>query len=143
MVSGTSPKEVFGVITIEGTGIENVVVNDTFRAEPGDTQLIVNPAKLVGGVEIIRYSTTTGVAILTTTTQITSASVNNAAHTVNLTIRLNTPLASDEKLMVYIKFETALKGMLPNYADFVNTADVVTNLGTSETTTATINFVYV
>jgi uncharacterized membrane protein len=142
MVSGTSPKEVYGMITVNGTGVADVIVNDTFSAASGSTQFIVSPAKLVGGVEIIRYNTTTGVAtVLTRTKQITSASVNNAAHTVNLTIRLNTPLASDEDLMVYVKFATALKGMSPNYADFVNTANVTTNQGTPETATATINFV--
>ncbi len=136
MVSSTNPKEVYGVVTVNGTGVANVTVNDTFSAASGPTQFNVS------GVDIIRYNTVTGVAtVITKTTQVTSASVNNTAGTVNLTIRLNTPLVDSENLMVYIKFATSLKGKLPNYADFVNTATVARDLGTPETAAATINFV--
>ncbi len=140
-VLSTNPGQLYGVITINGIGVSNVTVNDTFGAVSGPTQFMVNPAKLGGGVEVLRVNTTIGNAVdITDTTQITSATVDNAAGTVNLTINLTTPLASDENLMIYVKFITALKGKLLNTNDFVNTAVIITNLGT-ETATATINFV--
>jgi hypothetical protein len=136
-VSSTNPGQLYGVITINGTGAQNVNMVDTFG-----TQFKVNPAKLGGGVEVLRVNTTTGVATdITNTPQVTSASVDNTLHTVKLTINLAAPLAVDEKLMIYVKFQTALKGMLPDTNDFVNMADIVINGGTPQTATATINFV--
>lgn len=135
-VSSTNPGQLYGVITINGTGAQNVTVNDTFGS-----QFDVNPGKLGGGVEVLRVNTTTGVAsVLTNTAQVTSATVDNAGNTVNLTINLTTPLAFDEKLMIYIKFQTAEKGTVPTISnDFVNKADVLVN-GGPRTASATINF---
>lgn len=136
-VSSTNPGQLYGVITINGSGADMVNVTDTFG-----TQFDINPDKLGGGVEIIRVNETTGLAtVITNTAQVTSASVDNAGNMVNVTIDLDTPLVADEKLMVYIKFQTALKGMLPDTTDFMNEADIVINGGALQTATATINFV--
>ena len=136
-VSSTNPGQLYGVITINGFGAQNVSINDTFG-----TQFNVNPAKLGGGVEVLRVNTITGVATdITNTPQVRSASVDNTNHTVNLSINLTAPLAGDEKLMIYVKFQTALKGMLPDTNDFVNKAGIVINGATPQTATATINFV--
>lgn len=136
-VSSTNPGQLYGVITVNGTGAQNVSINDTFGY-----QFDVNPSKLGGGVEVLRVNTTTGVAtILTATAQVTSATVDNAGNTVKLTINLTTPLAVDENLMIYVKFQTAEKGTVPTINnDFVNKADVSVN-DSPGTASATINFV--
>ncbi len=140
-VSSTNPGQLYGVITVNGTGVANVTVNDTFSATSGTTQFEVSPAQLDGGVEVLRVNTATGNAVvITDTPQVTSATINNTAGTVNLTVNLSTPLARDENLMIYIKFMTSLKGSLPNLNDFVNRADAVIN-GSPGTASAIINFV--
>lgn len=135
-VSSTNPGQLYGVITANGSGADMVDITDTFG-----TQFDVNPDKLGGGVEVIRVDSTGNATVLTGTTQVTSASVDNAGNMVDLTIDLDTPLAADEKLVVYIKFQTALKGMTPDFTDFENSADVVINSGASQTAAATIEFV--
>lgn len=133
-VSSTNPGQLYGVVTVNGTGVQNITVADTFG-----TQFVVNPAHLDGGVDVLRVNTTTGIATVITDTQVTASTVS-ATGPVDLTINLTTPLANDEKLMIYIKFKTSLKGSLPNLNDFVNKADVVVN-GSPGTASATINFV--
>jgi len=134
-VASTNPGQLYGVVTVNGTGVQNITVADTFG-----TQFVVNPAHLDGGVDVLRVNTTTGIAMVIMDTQVTASTVS-ATGPVDLTINLTTPLASDETVMVYIKYKTSLKGLLPDYSDFVNTAIVTTNLDGSKTATATINFV--
>ncbi len=134
-VASTNPGQLYGVVTINGTGVQNITIDDTFG-----TQFVVNPAHLDGGVDVLRVNTTTGIATVITDTQVTASTVS-ATGPVDLTINLTTPLASDETVMVYIKYMTSLKGLLPDYSDFVNTAVVTTNLDGSKTATAAINFV--
>ncbi len=134
-VASTNPGQLYGVVTVNGTGVQNITVADAF-----DTQFVVNPAHLDGGVDVLRVNTTAGVATIITDTQVTASTVS-ATGPVNLTINLTTPLASDETAMIYIKYMTSLKGLPPDYSDFVNTAVVTTNLDGLKTATATINFV--
>lgn len=140
-VSSANPGSVFGVITINGTGITNITINDSFNAISGPNQFNVNPPKLGGGVNIIRFNDTTNSFMdITNTSQITSENINNTLGIINITISLDSPLSIDEELIVFVKFNTALKNELPNYADFDNTVDVKTDLGIKDET-AIINFV--
>jgi len=138
-VASTNPGQLYCVISISGEGITKVSVSDAF-----DGQFDVKPAKLGGGVEVIVVDGLTGLAtVLTDTPAITSATVDNVAGTVDLSIDLSSgptgPLDSDDTLMIYIKFQTALKFKPPNLNDWENTATV--DGVPLEPVTATIEFV--
>lgn len=133
-VSSTNPGQLYGVINITGVGVTNVSVNDTFG-----TQFDVNPGKLGGGVEVIRVNATGYATVLTGTSNVTSATVDNDGQ-VTLVINLTSPLGPDENLMIYVKFETALKHSEPDWDDFVNTAEVIVDEGNPIETNATIEF---
>ena len=136
-VSSTNPGQLYGVINITGYGVTNVSIIDTF----GD-QLDVNPGKLGGGVEVIRYNSTTESAeILTDTGNVTFADVDNDAEKVELVINLTSPLGIDEHLMIYVKFKTAEKGMEPDPSySFVNSAEANIDLEYIMLSEATIEF---
>ena len=129
-VSSTNPGQLYGVVTINNTTATDFSINDSFGA-----QFDIQPAKLCGGVDVIRVDAGGFATILTGTSQVVSATVDNDANTVNLTIALETPLAADEELMIYYKFQTALKKALPDFSDFVNEASV-----NGEVANATIEF---
>ncbi|HPM62262.1 MAG TPA: hypothetical protein PK955_07265, partial [Methanoregulaceae archaeon] len=57
-------------------------------------------------------------------------------HDTGLEIALDEPMAADEALMIYCKFQTALKKTLSDTTPFVNEATV-----NGETATATVEFV--
>jgi hypothetical protein len=118
-VTSTNPGQLYGVITINNTTATDFVITDTFGS-----QFDINPGKLCGGVEVIRVDAGGYATVLTGTTQVVSVIVDNDANNVTLEIALDSPLGADEKLMVYCKFQTALKKALPDYSDFVNEAIV-------------------
>ena len=132
LVASTNPGQLYGVITISDTSETTVFeIEDVFG-----TQFAINPGKLGGGVEVIRVDADGYATVLTGTGAVTAAAVDNDAGTVSLTIELETPLAEGERLMVYCKFQTVLKGSLPDMTDFVN--EVTVN---GESASATIEFV--
>ena len=136
-VSSTNPGQLYGVKTIEGAGVDTVQMVDTF-----DTQFDVNPAHRGGGVEILRIDAGGYATVLTDDlVQVPTVVVDNTAGTVNVDIDLETPLGADEKLMIYIKYKTALKGLLPDYDDFVNNNEVTINGGSPIPASATVEFV--
>jgi hypothetical protein len=119
-VTSTNPGELYGVVTINNTTATEFSINDTFG-----THFDVNPGKLCGGVEVIRVDAAGYATVLTGTTQVVSSTVDNDANFVALEIVLESPLAADEHLMVYCKFQTALKDALPDFSNFVN--EVIVN----------------
>ena len=133
LVASTNPGQLYGVITISDTGEITVFeIEDVFG-----TQFAINPGKLGGGVEVIRVDAEGYATVLTGTGAVTAAAVDNDAGTVSLTIELETPLAEGERLMVYCKFQTVLRGSLPDMTDFVNAVTV----NVDESASATIEFV--
>ncbi|MDD1709522.1 MAG: hypothetical protein LUQ37_01290, partial [Methanoregulaceae archaeon] len=134
-VTSTNPGQLYAVITITGIGIDTVALDDAFG-----TQFDVNPGKLGGGVEILKIGADGLAEVLTDTPQVTFASVDNDAGEVSLEIDLDMPLEIDEELMIYIKYQTALKFEMPDTTDFTNTADVTVN-DTDLMGTAVIEFV--
>ncbi|NYT17740.1 MAG: hypothetical protein GKC06_07030, partial [Methanomicrobiales archaeon] len=65
-VASTNPGQLYGVITINGTGTTTeFTVNDTF----GD-QFDINPGKICGGVDVIRVDAGGYAEILTSTEQV-------------------------------------------------------------------------
>ena len=130
-VASTNPGQLYGVITVNNTTATTFTVTDVFGA-----QFNIHPAKLCGGVDIIRVDADGYATELSGTDQVVSATVDNDANTVSLEIALDEPLATDEELMIYCKFQTALKKMLPDIATFVNEATV-----NGETANATVEFV--
>ncbi len=139
-VASTNPGQLYGVITINNTTAVNFAIADSFG-----TQFNINPARLVklgktgGGVEVIRVDADGYATVLTKTSQVVSAAVDNDANTVNLEIALDTPLDAGENLMIYLKYKTALKGMLPDESDFVNEVTVLSD-GNEEFASASIEF---
>lgn len=131
MVASTNPGQLYGVITVNNTTATTFTVTDIFG-----TQFNINPAKLCGGVDVLRIDADGYATELSGTDQVVSASVDNDANTVTLEIALDEPLAADEELMIYCKFRTALKGLLPDTNTFVN--EVTVN---GETANATVEFV--
>jgi hypothetical protein len=123
MVKSTNPGQLYGVISITGP-VSEVAIMDTF-----DDQFDVNPAKLGGGVEIIMVDPDGYATILTDEPGI-SADVDNDANEVEISINLieatGDSLPAGWTLMVYIKFQTAMKHK--PWTDFneyfVNTAEV-------------------
>jgi len=101
----------------------------------------VNPGKLGGGVEVLKIGVDGLAEVLTDTPQVTFASVDNDAGEVILAIDLDTPLEIDEELMIYLKYQTALKFEMPDTTDFTNTADVTINELTGITAVAVVEFV--
>jgi len=87
-------------------------------------------------VDIIRVDAGGYATDLSGTDQVVSAAVDNDANTVSLEIALDEPMTADEALMIYCKFQTALKGMLPDSNPFVNEAIV-----NGETVNATVEFI--
>jgi len=135
-VTSTNPGQLYGVINITGIGVTNISINDTFGS-----QFDVNPGKLGGGVEVIRLNSTTGNAmVLTDTANVSSAEVNNDINRVKLIINLTEPLRPNEHLMIYVKFQTALKHKIPDYSDFINQAKVYIDNEGLLATQATIEF---
>lgn len=131
-VASTNPGQLYGVITISGSGdATGFQIDDSFG-----TQFAINPAKIGGGVEVTRVDADGYATILTGTEEVTAAAVDNDAGTVSLTIELEKPLAEDERLMVSCKFQTALRGSGPDWVEFVNTVTV-----NGESASATIEFV--
>jgi hypothetical protein len=130
-VASTNPGQLYGVITINNTTETTFTVTDVFG-----TQFDVHPAKLCGGVDIIRVNASGYATDLSGTDQVVSAAIDNDANTVDLEIALDEPLDTDEELMIYIKFQTALKGLLADTNPFVNEATV-----NGETANATVEFV--
>ena len=134
-VVSTNPGQLYGVITIaEAAGVTCVSIDDTFG-----TQFDVNPGKVGGGIEIIRIDSAGFTEVLTDTSQVTGNVFNDIGE-VTVNIELDTPLENDEKLMIYVKFKTALKGDSPEMWDFVNQAEVIIE-GVPIVTEATIEFV--
>lgn len=131
MVASTNPGQLYGVITVNNTTATTFTVTDIFG-----TQFNINPAKLCGGVDVLRIDADGYATELSGTDQVVSATVDNDANTVTLEIALDEPLAADEELMIYCKFRTALKGLLPDTNTFVN--EVTVN---GETANATVEFV--
>jgi hypothetical protein len=130
-VASTNPGQLYGVITVNNTTEANFTVSDVFG-----TQFDVHPAKLCGGVNVIRVDAGGYATDLSGTDQVVSATIDNDANTVDLEIALDEPLATDEELMIYIKFQTALKGLSPDTNPFVNEATV-----NGEIANATVEFV--
>jgi hypothetical protein len=130
-VASTNPGQLYGVITVNNTTADNFIITDTFG-----TQFDVHPAKLCGGVDVIRVNATGYATDLSGTDQVVSATIDNDANTVDLEIALDEPLATDEELMIYIKFQTALKHLSPDTNTFVN--EVTVN---GEAANATVEFV--
>jgi len=87
-------------------------------------------------VDIIRVDAGGYATELSGTDQVVSATIDNDANTVSLEIALDEPMAADEELMIYLKFQTALKGMVPDSDPFVNEATV-----NGETANATVEFI--
>jgi len=135
-VTSTNPGQLYAVITITGIGIDTVALDDAFG-----TQFDVNPGKLGGGVEVLKIGADGLAEVLTDTPQVTFASVDNDAGEVILAIDLDTPLEIDEELMIYLKYQTALKFKMPDTTDFTNTADVTINELTDITAVAVVEFV--
>lgn len=137
-VSSTNPGQIYGVKTIEGAGVETVNMVDAFG-----TQFDVNPDKRGGGVEILRIDANGLATILTDDlVQVPTVVIDNTAGTVTVDIDLASPLEADENLMIYIKYKTALKGLLPDFNDFANENVVTINDGiTPMTASAIIEFV--
>lgn len=139
-VASTNPGQIYGVITINNTTATNFAIADSFGS-----QFNINPARLAklgkigGGVEIIRVDADGYATVLTKTPQVVSAAVDNDANTVGLEIALDTPLDTGENLMIYLKYKTALKGMLPDESDFVNEVTVLSD-GNEEFANASIEF---
>ncbi len=131
MVASTNPGQLYGVITINNTTATEFTLTDVFG-----TQFDIHPAKLCGGVDVIRVDADGYATELSGTEQVVSATVDNDANTVSLEIALDEPLAVDEELMVYCKFQTALKKALPDTTNFVNTVTV-----NGEVASATIEFI--
>ena len=130
-VASTNPGQLYGVITVNNTTASSFTVTDTFGS-----QFNIHPAKLHGGVDIIRVDAGGYATELSGTDQIVSAAVDNKANTVSLEIALDEPMAADEALMIYCKFQTAQKKTLSDTTPFVNEATV-----NGETANATIEFV--
>jgi hypothetical protein len=130
-VASTNPGQLYGVITVNNTTETAFTVTDVFGA-----QFDVHPAKICGGVDIIRVDADGYATELTGTDQVISATIDNDANTIDLEIALDEPLATDEELMIYVKFQTAMKGLLPDTNTFVNEATV-----NGETASATVEFV--
>jgi len=130
-VASTNPGQLYGVITVNNTTASTFTVTDTFGS-----QFNIHPAKLRGGVDIIRVDAGGYATELSGTDQIVSAAVDNKANTVSLEIALDEPMAADEALMIYCKFQTAQKKTLSDTTPFVNEATV-----NGETANATIEFV--
>jgi hypothetical protein len=130
-VASTNPGQLYGVITVNNTTETTFTVTDVFG-----TQFNVHPAKLCGGVDIIRVNASGYATDLSGTDQVVSSTIDNDANTVDLEIALDEPLATDEELMIYIKFQTALKHLSPDTNTFVNEATV-----NGETANATVEFV--
>ena len=135
-VTSTNPGQLYAVIPITGIGIDTVVLDDALG-----TQFDVNPGKLGGGVEVLKIGADGLAEVLTDTPQVTFASVDNDAGAVSLAIDLDMPLEMDEELMIYIKYQTALKFEMPDITDFTNTADVTINEGTDMSAVAVVEFV--
>lgn len=133
-VSSTNPGQLYGVINITGAGVTNVSINDIFG-----TQFDVNPDHLGGGIEVIRVNSA-GYAEVITETQVTDWSVDNAFNQVTVVIHLTSPLEADEHLMIYVKFQTALKHSPPEWWDFINTAEVIIDEGSPTEVDATVEF---
>jgi len=131
MVASTNPGQLYGVITVNNTTASNFTVTDVFGP-----QFNIHPAKLCGGVDIIRVDAGGYATELSGTDQVVSATIDNDANTVSLEIALDEPMTADEELMIYLKFQTALKGMLPDTNTFVNEATV-----NGETANATVEFI--
>lgn len=132
-VSSTNPGQLYAVKTIKGETVDVLHIDDSFG-----TQFDVNPAQLGGGIEVIRVDPDGFATILTDTGQVT-ATVDNNANTVDIDIDLDTPLGEDT-LMIYVKFKTTLKDLLPDYSDFVNHNEVVIE-GQTIPVDATVEFV--
>jgi hypothetical protein len=134
-VSSTNPGQLYGVITVNNTTATNFTITDTYGS-----QFDINPAKIGGGVQVIRVDAGGIATVLTRTAQVVSGAVDNSANTADLEIMLDEPLAADEKLMIFMKFKNAMKKVVPDYTNFVNNVSVTSD-GTVEATSATIEFV--
>lgn len=119
MVASTNPGQLYGVITINNTTATEFIITDTFGS-----QFDVNPGKRCGGVEVIRVEEEGYATVLSGTPQVVSATVDNSANTIDLEIALDEPLGVEEELMIYVKFQTALKGALPDAGTFINEVTV-------------------
>jgi hypothetical protein len=119
MVASTNPGQLYGVITINNTTATDFSITDTFG-----TQFNVNPAKICGGIDILRVDADGYATMITGTTQVISGIVDNNSNTISLEIALNEPLGEEEKIMIYVKFKTALKGAEPDMATFTNEVSV-------------------
>jgi hypothetical protein len=136
-VKSTNPGQLYGVINITANvPVSQVNVTDTF-GEFFD----VNPAKLGGGVEILVVDEDGYATVLTDQPGIT-CTVNNTANEVILTVDLDEamggPLQPGDTLMVYIKFQTAMKHETYGGDDsFVNNAIILAD-GLSDEVSASI-----
>jgi hypothetical protein len=119
MVASTNPGQLYGVITINNTTATEFTITDTFGS-----QFDIKPGKLCGGVEVIRVDAQGYATVLTGTDQVVSAIIDNDANTVTLEIALDEPLVAEEELMIYIKFQTTLKGAEPDTDVFTNEVSV-------------------
>ena len=101
-------------ITVITTATE-IAITDTFGS-----QFDIHPRKLCGGVDVIRIDAGGYATVLSDTAHVVSATVDNDANTVALEIALDDPLDVDEELMIYCKFQTAVKKALPDMSTFLN-----------------------
>jgi hypothetical protein len=105
-VKSTNPGQLYGVISITGP-VSEIDITDNF-----DYEFDINPAHLGGGVEVIMVDPYGFATILTDEPGI-SADVYNDLNYVDISIDLNAatggPLPDGWTLMVYVKFQTAMK----------------------------------
>ncbi|MCP8322608.1 MAG: hypothetical protein L6N96_00310 [Candidatus Methylarchaceae archaeon HK02M2] len=108
-VKSTNPGQLYGVITITPVqSVEMVSVSDVF----GDF-FDVNPAQLGGGVEVILIEDSTQLATILTYEDWVTCDVDNEAGEVDIDIDFTQStdgsLDPGDTLMIYIKFQTAMK----------------------------------
>jgi hypothetical protein len=121
-VKSTNPGQLYGVISITGP-VHEVYIEDNF-----DQEFDINPAHIGGGIEIIIVDPDGFVEVITDYPGI-SATVwnddpfNDALISINLDTAIGGPLPPDHILMVYVKFQTAMKHLpfdLPYDNEFWN-----------------------
>lgn len=138
LVTGVSPGALYGVITVEGQGIEYIRIVDRY-----DYQFDVEDGK-DGKVRVYVLNKVTGCATELRSSFTYTVDNNNNVATIN--ISLSRPLTGNEAVLVYLKFKPTdydpinephgLKGHpwadLDEY--FENTVNIYTNIGSDETT---------
>ncbi|MEJ2250051.1 MAG: hypothetical protein P8Y70_14040 [Candidatus Lokiarchaeota archaeon] len=106
-VKSTNPGQIYGVTTITGP-VSTIFIEDNF-----DKEFDINPDHLGGGIEIVVVDPD-GYATVITHNPGISVSIHNddpskALIDINLEIAWGGILEADYKLMIYVKFKTAMK----------------------------------